>query len=280
MAEDGCLMNADVVERVGFLKHAGRLRARVRVSPWARSAFLAVILAGAIPSAVPAQDVAPWIEMTIVEVDPGRVDEFVAAQSEISALDGEAGVPWRSVSRTAVFGDTYRFVVMTPLADFARLDRPADADPARAAIIGRIRHVITGRTTYALRTTPGIDNPLPDDAEPSLSIVQVVSVAAGREQDYLRVMAEDVLPHFEEAELHHTSGAITFGGESGFVHFFHVGSFAALDQGSPLARALGAHGAQQIMGKLSGVVHRSEQWLVRYLAEASFRAAAETEDQP
>ena len=232
------------------------------------------------PAAAQAQDVTPWIEMTIVGVDPRRVDEFVAAQSELSALDGEAGVPWRSVSRTAVFGDTYRFVVMTPLANFARFDGAADAEPARAAIISRIRGVITSRTTYALRTTPGLDNPLPDDVEPSLTIVQVVSVASGREQEYLRVMAEDVLPHFEEAEMHHTSGALTFGGESGYVHFFHVPDFAALDQGSPLARALGAQGAQEVMGKLSGVVRRSEQWLVRYLPDVSFRPGGDAEDQP
>ena len=241
--------------------------------------LLAALLAAAIPGPAPAQDVAPWIEMTIVGVDPGRVDEFLAAQRELSALDREAGVPWRSVSRTAVFGDTYRFVVMTPLADFARFDRPADADPARAAVIGRIRRVIASRTTYALRTTPGLDNPLPDDVDPSLTIVQVVSVVSGREQDYLRVMAEDVLPHFEEAEMHHASGALTFGGESGYVHFFHVGNFAALDRGSPLARALGARGAQEVLGKLSGVVRRSEQWLVRYLPDASFRPQAEADDQ-
>ena len=274
-------MNAEVIKNlIGRFPYVRMEHSSVQTNTRDRWMLLAVMLVGVVPTVAWAQEASPWIEMTIVEVDPGRVDEFVAAQSEISALDGEAGVPWRSVSRTAVFGDTYRFIVMTPLADFARFDRPADADPARAAIIGRIRGVITSRTTYALRTTPGIDNPPPDDAEPSLSIVQVVSVAAGREQDYLRVMVEDVLPHFDEAEMHHTSGAITFGGESGFVHFFHVGSFAALDQGSPLARALGAHGAQDVMGKLSGVVRRSEQWLVRYLAEASFRAEAETEDEP
>ena len=274
-------MNAEVIKNlIGRFPYVRIGHSSVQTNARDRWMLLAVMLVGVVPTGAWAQEASPWIEMTIVEVDPVRLDEFVAAQSEISALDGEAGVPWRSVSRTAVFGDTYRFIVMTPLADFASFDRPADADPARAAIIGRIRGVITSRTTYALRTTPGIDNPLPDDAEPSLSIVQVVSVAAGREQDYLRVMAEDVLPHFEEAEMHHTSGAITFGGESGFVHFFHVGSFAALDQGSPLARALGAHGAQEVMGKLSGVVRRSEQWLVRYLPDVSFRAEAETEDQP
>ena len=242
--------------------------------------LLAVMLAGAVPGPVSAQDVTPWIEMTIVGVDPGRVDEFVAAQRELSALDGEAGVPWRSVSRTAVFGDTYRFIVMSPLENFARFDGAAGADAARAAIIGRIRGVITSRTTYALRTTPGLDNPLPDDVEPSLTIVQVVSVASGREQEYLRVMAEDVLPHFKEAEMHHTSGALTFGGESGYVHFFHVGNFAALDRGSPLASALGAQGAQEVLGKLSGVVRRSEQWLVRYLPDASLRPQGDGAEQP
>ena len=255
-------------------------RSRTPVLAAVRYALLPLSLVCLAPGAAQAQDVFPWIEMTVVGVDPGRVDEFVAAQRELSALDGEAGVPWRSVSRTAIFGDTYRFVVMTPLANFARFDGDADADPARAAIISRIRGVITSRTTYALRTTPGLDNPLPDDVEPSLTIVQVVSVAAGREQEYLRVMAEDVLPHFEEAEMHHTSGALTFGGESGYVHFFHVPDFAALDQGSPLARALGARGAQEVLGKLSGVVRRSEQWLVRYLPDASFRPGGDGEDQP
>lgn len=240
----------------------------------------AVLLAGVISGPVSAQETPPWIEMTIVGVDPGRVDEFLAAQRELSALDREAGVPWRNVSRTAVFGDTYRFIVMSPLDNFARFDGDADAEPARAGIISRIRRAITSRTTYALRTTPGIDNPLPDGTAPLLTIVQVVSVAAGREQDYLRVMAEDVLPHFEEAEMHHTSGALTFGGESGYVHFFHLDNFAALDQGSPLARALGARGAQEVMGKLSGVVHRTEQWIVRYLPDASLRPEVEAEDQP
>lgn len=241
-------------------------------------AALAVILAAAAPAAALAQDAAPWIEMTVVGVDPGRVNEFLAAQRELSVLDREAGAAWRSIGRTAVFGDTYRFVVMAPFADFARLDRPAADDPARAAVIDRIRRVIRSRTTYALRTTPGLDNPLPEDVEPALTIVQVVAVATGRERDYLQVMVEDVLPHFDAAEMHHTSGAITFGGESGYVHFFHVPDFAALDRGSPLARALGSERAQEVLGKLSGVVRRNEQWIVRYLPDVSFRAGAGGED--
>lgn len=222
----------------------------------------------------------PWLEMTIVQVEPARVDEFLAAQGELSALEKEGDTPWRSVTRTAIFGDTYRFIITTPLESFARLDRTGDGDAARAAIITRIRNVITSRQSYAVRTTPSLDNPLPDDEEPALMIIQIVSVVPGREQEYLGVMATDVLPHFDEAEMHHTSGALTFGGEGGYIHIFHVANFAELDQGSPLARALGAEGAQVVTAKLSGVVTRSEQWLVRYLPDQSFRPEVKGESQP
>ncbi len=239
--------------------------------------LVALPLTGARQAAAPARESSPWIEMTMIGVDPDRVDEFLAAQRELSALDRKAGVPWRSVSRTAVFGDTYRFLVMTPLADFARFDQAPETDAARSSLRSRLRRVVTSRTTFALRTTPDLDNPLPDDEEPDLTMVQVVSVTPGREQDYLRVMAEEVLPHFEAAAMHHTSGALTLGGESGYIHFFQVGNFAALDQGSPLARALGPQGAQEIMAKLAGVVRGTEQWLVRYLADTSFRTNPESE---
>ena len=255
---------------------------RVDVSgraPAALRVLLSLVLAAA-ASTARAQEPAPWLEMTIVQVDPGRVDEFLAAQREISALEKDAGTPWRSVGRTAVFGDTYRFVITTPLANFARLDRAVDDDGARAGIVSRIRNVITSRATYAVRTAPTLDNPLPEGEAPALMLVQIVSVAPGREQDYLRVMAEDVLPHFDEAEMHHTTGALTFGGEGGYVHVFHVDNFAALDQGSPLASALGAPGALEVMAKLSGVVLRSEQWLVRHLPDVSFQPEAEAEERP
>ena len=245
-----------------------------------RAPIFLTALAMALPAAPAwAQDPAPWLQMTVVHVDPARVGEFLAAQREISALDEEAGVPWRSVGRTAVFGDTYRFLITTPLANFAQLDRASD-EGARAGIVARIRNVITSRATYAVRTVPILDNPLPEGETPALMLVQVVSIAPGREQEYLRVMAEDVLPHFDEAEMHHTTGALTFGGEGGYVHIFHVGDFAALDQGSPLARALGAPAALEVMAKLAGIVTRSEQWLVRYLPDVSFRPEPETEDRP
>ena len=242
----------------------------------------ALLLAGALPAAAAAQDApetTPWMELALVGVDPGQVDEFLAAQRELASLEQKAGVPWRSVSRTAVFGDTYRFLIVKPLAQFAQLDRPGRPDPARAPVENRIQRTVTSRQTFALRTTPDIDNPLPDGRDPALMLVQLVSVVPGRERDYIRVMAEDVLPHFKEANMHHSSGAMTLGGDSGYVHFFHLGNFAALDQGSPMARALGPEGALEVTAKLAGVLARTEQWVVRHLPDLSFQQEEEAEGE-
>ena len=122
--------------RIMPTRHCGR-QARERGNTRAgATARWALLLLGLLLPTTPAeaQDAPPWLEMTIVQVDPARVGEFLAAQREISALDEEAGVPWRSVGRTAVFGDTYRFVITTPLANFAQLDRAADDDGPRAGI--------------------------------------------------------------------------------------------------------------------------------------------------
>ena len=145
---------------------------------WVRGLFILAMV-----SVVPGRGLAaelPWLEMTIVRVVPTGVTEFLAAQTELSALEQEAGLPWRSVSRTAIFGDTYRFVIMRPLANLGAFDDDPNADPVRAAIIGRIRGVIASRETYALRATPTLHHALPDDQEPGMMIMQVVSVATGR----------------------------------------------------------------------------------------------------
>ena len=244
---------------------------------WASAALLLAALLPVAALAQEAEEVTPWMEMALVGVDPGQVDEFLAAQRELASLEQKAGIPWRSVSRTAVFGDTYRFVIVTPLAQFARLDRPGRPDPARVSVENRIQRTVTSRQTFALRTTPDIDNPLPDGRDPALMLVQLVSVVPGRERDYIRVMAEEVLPHFKEANMHHSSGALTLGGDSGYVHFFHLGNFAALDQGSPMARALGPEGALEVTAKLAGVLARTEQWVVRHVPDLSFRQQEEAE---
>lgn len=208
------------------------------------------------------------------------VEEFVAIQRELSERAKEAGVPWRSVSRTEVFGDTYRFLIASPVTNLATFDEPGEAGPALSSLISRVQRCITGRQSYAVLALPDISNPLPESDDPDLMIVNMSIVAPGREGDYLNIMKTSVLPHFDEAKVHHVTGSLAFGGEGGFIHVFYVENFAELDKGSPVMRALGAEGAQEVTASFSGIVSRSELWLARILPGASYGQGAEESEEP
>jgi hypothetical protein len=222
----------------------------------------------------------PWVQLTVVEVAPSMVDEFLAVQHELSERAKKAKTPWRTVSRTEVFGDTYRFLIASPLEKLAVFDQKNDPDPSFQALVRRAEKCVTRRHSYAIRTLGDIANPLPADQTEDLFVVNLVHVFPGREQDYLNVMAQDVLPHFNEMGGHYVSGSVALGGESGFIHLFYVKDFAELDKGSPVMRALGPPGAQAVTAKLANVVASSELWLARVLPEVSYRPSPSSTDEP
>jgi len=232
--------------------------------------MLLCVLAAPLPLAAQAPPApAPWMQLIIVHVEPAMVDEYIAVQREITARVKKAGPPWRIVSRTEVFGDTYRFLIVTPVQNLASFDAK-NSDSELAALNSRVQRYVTSQRSYAIRTLPEIDNPLPDKEQPNLIVVNMVRVAPGREQDYFNVMKSDFLPHFNKAEVHHVNGTLTFGGEGGYIHQFYVKDFAKLDEGSPVVKALGAAGAQAVTAKLAGIVTSSELWTARLIPDLSY----------
>jgi hypothetical protein len=234
------------------------------------------LAAGSQPEGAAPSDQAPWVQWTLVDVIPSMVEEFVAVERELTARAREAKTPWRTVSRTEIFGDTYRFFIATPVSSLAAFDKDQAAD---AALVSRAAKCITRRVSYAVRTLPELSQHPPPDQKPGLLVVNLANVFPGREQDYVDVMKSDFLPHFDEAKVYYATGVLAFGGESGFLHVFYVPSFAELDKGSPVMRALGPEGAQAVTAKLSGVVSSSSLWLTRAVAELSYGPEPKTESE-
>ena len=225
-----------------------------------------------------AKDAAPWVQLTIVDVVPSMVEEFIAVQRELAAKAKESKTPWRTVSRTEVFGDTYRFFIASPVASLASFDKVVD-DAAVTALVRRAERCISERTSYAVRNLPDVSSPLPEGQQPGLMVINIARVVPGREQDYVKVMQSDFLPHFDEAKVHHVTGVLAFGGEGGFLHVFYFENFAELDKGSPVMRALGPEGAQAATTKLSGIVSSSALWVARLIPELSFGPPAAESDK-
>ena len=229
---------------------------------------------------IAAQDIPPWVQLEIVDVSSVMLDEFLAIEKELAAHAKKAGtIPWRNVGRTEEFGNPYRFLITTPMQNLAGFDRRGRINSEIAVLNNRRQKCIDSIQRYAVLSLPEMSNPLPEDKEPALMVINIAHVAPGREQEYLEVMKVDFLAHFDEEEAHHWTGSLAFGGESGFMHFFYVANFAELDLGSPVVRAVGADGAQKLAARLSGIVTSSEMWIARHLPELSYRPDVEEPPQ-
>jgi hypothetical protein len=217
-----------------------------------------------------APQAAPWMQVTIVHVEPAMVDEYMAVQRDYAAKAKKAATPGRTVSRVEV-GDIYQFIITSPVTNLASFDTAnRTPDPEITALNAKMLKYVTSQQNYMIRSIPEIDNPLPSSQAPALVIFNMAKVYPGREQDYLNVMKTDFLPHFNKANFYHVNGAIAFGGENGFIHLFYANNFAALDAGSPVVRALGPAGAQAVTAKLSGIVSGSELWIARVIPDLSY----------
>jgi len=230
----------------------------------------AVLLAAAVTAAAQTPQQAPWMQVTIVHVEPAMVDEYIAVQRDFAARAKKAPTPGRTFSRVEI-GDTYQFIMTSPVSNLASFDAAGrNVDPELSALNAKMLRYVTSQHTYVIRSIPEIDNPLPANQSPVMMIFNLARVYPGREQDYLNVMKSDFLPHFNKVNFYHVNGSVAFGGENGFIHLFYFNNFAALDAGSPVVRALGPAAAQAVTAKLSGVVSSSEQWIARVIPDLSY----------
>jgi hypothetical protein len=230
--------------------------------------FVALQSAGAqSPPAAP-----PWLQMTVVQVDPAFIDEYLAMQRDITArLRRAQGATWRTVHRSDVFGDTYQFMTVTPVQTLASFDAAGrNVDAELTALNIRAQKYVKTQHSYGIRTIPELDNPLAQNQAPTMMLVNIARVVPGKEQDYLNLMKSDFLPHYTKAEYRHTNGIVTFGGPSGFIHMFYINNFAKLDEGSPVVRALGIPAAQGASAKFAGLVTSEEKWVARLVPDLSF----------
>jgi hypothetical protein len=215
---------------------------------------------------------APWLRMVVTDVDPAFIDEYIGLQRDITArLRRAQGATWRTVHRSDAFGNLDQFITITPVQNLASFDAAArGGDVELAALMSRAQKYVKHTQSYAIRTTPEIDNPLPQNQAPTLMLVNIARVIPGKEQDYMNVMKTDLIPHFNKGEYRHVNGILSFGGPSGFIHFYYVNNYAKLDEGSPVTKALGIPAAQAVTAKFAGLVSANEQWVARLIPDLSF----------
>ncbi len=226
-----------------------------------------------------AEDTAPqWLQVTVVRVKPEMVTEYVEFQrtQTIPALK-KAGVKSRDAWVTGVFGEGFEYVYVTPIEKFAQYDGPgpfmrALGEEGAQAYNAKSRRFVTSTHTYALRARPDLSYQDKLTWPPKLAVVAWVDVAQGRNAEYETFLKNDWVPAMKKADVagYLVSQTVFGGNVNQYVTLTIHDTFADIDKGAPVTRALGAEGASKLGQKVAGIVTRVERSIARYNPELSF----------
>lgn len=221
------------------------------------------------------QTVPNLLQVNIVNVVPERLNDYIELQlEEVNPGLQRAGVPWRSVWRTAEFGNTYEMHFVTPLGDLAELDTGGALarvmDPEKfARLVDRLRRFTASRRSYAVQYRPGLSID-PDEAGGLyIARVSTIQVAPGRAAEWVAFI-ERSMPRFRDANIVFGVYERLFGpGPTAWQVVENHASFTELSQPSIVARAFGDQ-AGVAAAELAGVLVSIERTVLRYDSELSY----------
>ena len=186
----------------------------------------------------------------------------------------DAGVPWRSVWRTAEFGNSYEMQFVTPVGDLADYDsggplaRVMQPDEFQR-LVDRLRRFTVSRRSYAVQYRSDLSVESDQIGSLFLARTSAIEIAPGRVGDWTDFL-EDSIPKFRGADLVFGVYQRMFGpGPATWQIVENHASFTELAQPSIVARAFGAQ-AGTVASELAGIVISVERTVLRYDPELSY----------
>jgi hypothetical protein len=219
--------------------------------------------------------------VTFYTVKPDRIGDFQAEIKQYNALLAKGGSTrynsvWLALtgSRTYARADYYN--------KWSDLDAAALPDPKMkdmAADLARIGMRITDCTESWRRVVEEVnpDLSVPDSGKiPTLIRVLVTQVRADKIGDYLALVKSDILPAVKKSGAKDYSIAQARFGESNSVITSVLGfdTWAELDEGIGVQKALGKDGYAGLLGKITPLIVSSEYDIYRFQPELSYLPTA------
>ena len=237
--------------------------------------------------AKPMADAAPpqWSSIAVIRVKPDMVTEWQDLQKNVvnPALK-KAGVKERGIFETAVFGNSFEYVVITPITSFAQYDEPVGllrktlGEDAYRDYLTKSRRCVSSVQTFAELSRLDLSymgKMATRTGPPKLAVVTSLSVVPGRAAEFEKLVKTEVLPVMKKADvIGYFVSQSMFGGDAwGYTSVVFWDSFADIGKGSPFERVLGPAGSAALFAKLAGLVARQERVIARYNADLSFATA-------
>ena len=161
-----------------------------------RNTLIVALMATLLTGALSAQEDPSLIHVRIVEVVPGKVNEFVALQKTLMEAQKMAGLPGRSVWQESR-GNTNTFHIVNSAENFAELDESATSimsDTAWANWVNSITEVTQSREIITLRTFPDLDLGPFDNQETDLLRLMQITLKPGHSDEYANWLRNTMTP--------------------------------------------------------------------------------------
>lgn len=189
----------------------------------------------------------------------------------------KAGIPWRW-TWAPVSGQGFTRISVQPIANYAALDQPNPLQKALgtdgvASYNAKLRPTIESTQNYAQTLRQDLSILSSSNAPPAFAVVQVFQVAAGKGDEFTKIMTSDYLPNYKKAGVKDFFAyAVNFGAPVGQILTLRpIAKFAELDQPGLLNRAgLSAEAAAQINARRNAISTIIENGIVRYVPDLSF----------
>jgi hypothetical protein len=199
----------------------------------------------------------PTSRVTVTHVKPEMVNEWIdLMKAEIPDLK-KGGAKSRTVLQTYVLGNSYEYVTVSPVDNFAMLDgqpplaRGMEPGPY-VRLNSMLRKYIDGSTSFLSFRRDEISNLVLNDAPPSIVIQARYRVS--KMQEFINLAKSDLLPVYKNAGVRMTMSLRGVGANPlDVVISTYYKSFAEWGGLSFLEKQLGAEGAAKINAKFAGV---------------------------
>lgn len=214
--------------------------------------------------------------VTIMHVKPDMANEWrELMKADIPSLK-KGGQKSRTVYITSIFGNTFEYVIVNPIENFADFDGKSPLakalEPAALANHGEMnRKCIESTTSFMSTRRDDISNLVQSDAIPPILVNARYRIAPGKMQEFINLMKSDVLPVYKKAgvRLYVLQRGPGTNPNDVTVSTYYK-SFADWGGQPFLTKQLGAEAAAKVNAKFIGVRTLIEVVVRRRVDELSF----------
>jgi hypothetical protein len=218
----------------------------------------------------------PMSRLTIIHVKPDMVNEWRELEKSYVPDLKKGGQKSRTVYQTYIFGNSYEYVIVAPINNFADFDGQSPVAKALepATLLRRntmLVKCIESSTSFMSTRQLDISNLILNDAIPPILVSVRYRITPGKMQEFINLMKSDILPVYKKAGVRMIVALRSVGTNPNDVTVgIYYKSFADYGGQPFLTKQLGAEAAAKINAKFFGVRTVIEVVTRRRVDELSF----------